>query len=78
MATAIFPTFAAFKTHTSTTLPRYYTLRDDGFVYRCMGVNETSGVSHIYYMAGDEDVLASGLGMDLWFAGSANVNDFAG
>lgn len=78
MATAIFPTWASFKAHTSVTLPRYYTLREDGTVLRVMGVNETSGVSHIYYMHADEELNPTGVGSDLWFVGSALVNDFAG
>lgn len=79
MATAIFPTWASFKSHTSVTLPRYYTLREDGTVLRVMGVNETSGVSHIYYMQADENFVPTGVtGSDAWFVGAALVNDFAG
>lgn len=78
MATAIFGSFAAFKSHTAATLPRYYTVNEDGTVQRCMGVNETSGVSHIYYPGVGEDLMPTGLGSDVWFLGAALVNDFAG
>lgn len=77
MATATFLTFASFKSHTAVTLPRYYITRADGHVLRCMGVNETSGVTHIYTMGPDEDVDATGLGADVWFTGAVEVQDFA-
>lgn len=78
MATATFITFAAFKLHTSVSLPRYYITRaSDGYVLRCMGVNETSGVTHIYTMGTDENVVATGFGADAWFTGAVEVQDFA-
>lgn len=77
MASATFLDFATFKTHTSVTLPRYYITRADTFVLRVMGVNEASGVVHVYTMASDEDVLAVGIGSDVWFAGAVQVQDFA-
>lgn len=79
MATATFLDFASFKSHTSVALPRYYILRSDNTnVLRVMGVNETSGVSHIYTMDPDEDLVPTGLGADAWFTGAIKVQDFTG
>lgn len=76
MAAATFLTWADFKTHTSVTLPRYYIVRGDGKVTRAMGVNATSGVTHFYDVPEDEDLIPTGLGMDIWFTGSAHVQGF--
>lgn len=77
MASATFLDFTSFKSHTSVSLPRYFIRRADDNVLRVMGVNEASGVTHIYTMASDENVLPTGVGADVWFVGAVQVQDFA-
>lgn len=76
MAYASYKTWAAFKSNTSVSLPRYFTLRLDGFLENAMGVNNTSGVTHVYSAGSEEDIVVSGLTMDTWFAGADEVANF--
>lgn len=77
MASATFLDFVSFKDNTSVTLPRYYIVRADGYVLRVMGVNTSSGVTHIYTMLPDENVVPTDVSGDPWFAGALQVQDFA-
>lgn len=74
---ATFIDFSTFKTSTPATLARYYIIRPDGYVLRAIGIT-ASGVAHMYTMATDEDVLATGVGSDTWFVGAMRILEFIG
>ena len=73
MPNTTFITWNDFKNHSSITLPRYITVRADGYLSIAMAVNVTSGVSHFYVPSNEEQIQVTGLGADLWFIGAIKV-----
>lgn len=77
MPNITFLSWTSFKSNTSVTLPTYFTVRGSGLLGVAAGISLTSGATHFYIPPNEEEITTSGLGSDLWFAGSVQIASIA-